>query len=145
MAVKQFSSPWRCTAHFGIGEYDGYEDSLSLSNHTMTCGYQVCWEFVEAVFTSKQTFSGFCKITQVRYDSYSSSINGFAVNALINWWFAWIPAMSIDFIEQCFNCGNSINAFAVDGTKYEKDKNVVSAFKKRYSRTLINNARANNL
>ena len=36
---------------------------------------------------------------------------------LIDWWFAWASAMDIDFIEQCFNCGNNINALAADGTK----------------------------
>ena len=148
----------KCVAGFCSREYDGYEDSLFLSTHAVACGYEVGWEFVEAVLTSKQTFSGFRRITQARYDRYSSPINFLAVNTLIDWWFAWASAMNIDFIEQCFNCGNKINALAADGTKLgitlkqsnivplecEKDHNVVATPKKRYDRTLINNANANN-
>ena len=64
----------KCVAGFCRRKYDGYEDSLFLSTHAVTCGYEVGREFVEAVLTSKQTFSGFCKITQARYDRYSSPI-----------------------------------------------------------------------
>ena len=57
--------------------------------------------------------------------------------------------MIISFIEQCFNCGNSIIVFAADGTKlgitlnqsnivpleYENDNNVVFTSRKRYDGT----------
>ena len=80
-----------------------------------------------------------------------------AANTLIDWWFACASAMDIDFIQQCFNCGNNSNALAADGTKLsitlkqsnivplecEKDNNVVVTPKKRYDRTLINSANAN--
>ena len=148
----------KCVAGFCSREYDGYEDSLFLRTHAVACGYAVGWEFVEVVLTSKQTFSGFRKITPARYDRYLSPINFLAVNMLIDWWFAWASAMDIDFIEQCFNCGNNINALAADGTKLgitlkqlnivllecEKENNVVATPKKRYDRTLINNVKANN-
>lgn len=65
-------------------EHDGYEDSLFLRTYAVPCGYEVGWEFVEAMLTIKQTFSGFCKITQVWYDRYSSPINFLAVNTLID-------------------------------------------------------------
>ena len=66
--------------------------------------------------------------------------------------------MNVDFIEQCFKCGNNINVPAADGTKLgitlkqpnipllECDKyiNIVATLKKRYDRTLINNANAKN-
>lgn len=66
--------------------------------------------------------------------------------------------MNISFIEQYFNCGNNINALAADSTKlgitlkklnivlleYRRYNNVVATYKKRYDRTLINNANANN-
>ena len=66
--------------------------------------------------------------------------------------------MNIDFIEQCFNCGNNINALAADGTKLgitlkqsnivplecEKDNHVIATPKKRYDRILINKGNANN-
>ena len=124
----------------------------------MACGYEADWEFVEAVLTSKQTFSGFRKITQARYGRYSSPINFLAVNTLIDWWFPWASVMNIKFIEQCINYGKNINALAADGTKlgitlkqsntvppeYEKYNNVVSTPKKSYDRTLIDDTNVNN-
>ena len=53
----------KCVAGFCSREYDGYEDSLFLSTHAVACGYEVAWEFGEVVLTSKQTLSGFRKIT----------------------------------------------------------------------------------
>ena len=149
---------YKCIAGFCSRKYDGYEDSLLLSTQAVTCESEVGWEFVKDALTRKQIFSDFHKIAQARYDRYLSPINFLTVNTLIDLWFAWASAMNISFIEQYFNCGNNINALAADSTKlgitlkklnivpleHKRYNNVVATYKKRYDRTLINNANANN-
>ena len=62
----------KCIAGSCIKAYDGAEDSIFRSSHMVACGSEVGWEFVELVLSSKQTFSGFVKIMQYKYERLSS-------------------------------------------------------------------------
>jgi len=149
----------KCVADTCIRNYDGSEDSLFLLTKSIACGYEVGWEFVEAVLTSKQTFSGFCKVINARYIRLSSPLKFMAANSFIRWWFAWASAMEIDFIEQCFSCGDNIRILAADGTKlgYTLKQASITPIEtvtdtstvhptptKRFDRTLITNRMCDN-
>jgi len=97
--------------------YDGCEDSLFLLSKSIAVGYELGWEYVEGVLRNKMTFSGFTKGVQDRYSRFTSPCNFMAANTFIRWWFAWASAMRINFVEQCFSCGNDIKILACDGTK----------------------------
>ena len=125
------------------------------STKAVSCGYELGWEFVEAVLASKQTFSGYRKIVQARYERLTSPCPFMSLNTFIKWWFSWAAAMNIDFIQPCFSCGNDVKVLAADGTKIGitlKQANVVPietqedhmialpTNNRRFNRTLINNS-----
>jgi len=98
-------------------DYDGSEDSLFRSSTTVACGYEIGWEFVDSVMTSKQTFSGFVKVVKNRYTDYQSPCEFMSRNTLIKWWFSWASAMDLDFVQKCPSCGSDPKYLAADATK----------------------------
>ena len=58
--------------------------------------------------TSRQTFTGFCKILNTRYICSNSLERFLSPPVFIKWWFGWASNMRIDFREICEMC---------DGTK----------------------------
>ena len=98
-------------------EYDGAEDFIFCSTNSVSCSYEVGWNFVDLVMTSKQTFTGFVKVMNANYGRFLSEKPFMTKNTFIKWWFAWASAMGIDFRKSCFGCGENIKMLAGDGTK----------------------------
>ena len=143
-----------CMAGNCFRKYDGVEDSLFRSSTVIACGYEIGWEFMESVMSSRQTFSGYRKVIQSRYERVSSPFPFMSLNSFIKWWFSWASAMDIDFRQGCYSCGKDINILAADGTKLGitmkqssvipmetvEDPTVIQTSNRRYDRTLVNNA-----
>ena len=89
----------RCPTGSCIKSYDRVEDSIFCSSRMVRCGSEVGWEFVEGVLSSKQTFSGFVKTMQFKYQRLSSRHSFMSVNTFIKWWFLWASVMEVDFIQ----------------------------------------------
>jgi len=51
----------RCIKGSCIRKYDGFEDCIYRSSPSVACSWEMGWEFVDLVMTSRQTFSGFVK------------------------------------------------------------------------------------
>ena len=107
----------RCMSGKCTKEYDGAEDFIFCSTNSVSCSYEVGWNFVDLVMTSKQTFTGFVKVMNANYGRFLSEKPFMTKNTFIKWWFAWASAMGIDFRKSCFGCGENIKMLAGDGTK----------------------------
>ena len=109
---KRTCSAGNCTKY-----YDGYEDSFFLLSSATACGHEIGWEYVYQVMTSRQTFTGFCKILNTRYICSNSLERFLSPPVFIKWWFGWASNMRIDFREICEMCDGNIDYLTYDGTK----------------------------
>ena len=67
---------------------------------------------------SKQTFRGFIICYNNIYERFGTTTENFmALQAFINWFFAWASWMTIDFWKGCFWCKGSPRILACDGTE----------------------------
>ena len=67
--------------------------------------------------TSRQTFTGFCKILNTRYICLNSLGRFLSPPVFIKWWFGWATNMRIDFREICEMCDGNIDYLACDESK----------------------------
>ena len=109
---KRTVSAVNCTKY-----YDGYKDNLFLLSSTTACGHKIGREYVDQVMTSRQTFTGFCKILNTRYIRSTSLERFLSPAVFIKWWFGWASNMRIDFRELPEMCDGNIDYLACDGTK----------------------------
>ena len=95
-------------------------ESIGLFFSTgMTCaGDEIGWDFVQSVLKFKTSFSGYCAEMTRRYITAMDNAPHFmSPNTFINWFFAWLASMKIDF-KQHINpqCGHDPPMLACDGT-----------------------------
>ena len=95
-------------------------ESIGLFFSTgMTCaGDEIGWDFVQSVLKFKTSFSGYCTEMTRRYITAMDNAPHFmSPNTFINWFFAWLASMKIDF-KQHINpqCGHDPPMLACDGT-----------------------------
>ena len=108
----------RCVSNNCVREWDGASDCIFRFTQATCAGYEIGWEFVDAVSTSGQTFSGFVTVINNRYKRRDRNATSFmSVPVFIDWFFAWISHMEIDFRQPCYWCGGKSNILACDGTK----------------------------
>ena len=101
--------------------------------------------------SSRQTFTGFCKILNTWYIHLNSVGRFLSPPVFIKWWFGWTSNMKIDFREICEIC-EICDYLACNGTKIEMGigKAFITAIEqrintpqikspsKRYERTFLN-------
>ena len=124
------------------------------SSNFICAGYEIGWEYVESVNSSKQTFSGFVSCMTGKYKRKFPATLGFmSAKSFISWWFSWASHMNIDFRENCNWCGPKCDALACDGTKvglgfknsfvvpieHCDSDDVIRTERRRFDRTLIRN------
>ena len=80
-----------------------YRSSQKIAARYVSMGV---WEYVDSVNTSKQTFSGFVKLMNNRYQIRSEEIKFMSLPRLIEWWFGWASHMKTDFRKSCHSCEN---------------------------------------
>jgi len=97
-------------------KWNGEKENIYRSSSKTAAGYEMGWEYVEAVNSSKQTFSGFVKVMNQRYKRRDIDASFMSLPSFIDWWFGWASHMNIDFRVQCSFCDN-ISSLACDGTK----------------------------
>ena len=100
-----------------VARWTGEKECIYRSSQKIAVGYEIGWEYVDSVNTSKQTFSGFAKLMNNRYQIRSEeTIKFMSLPRFIEWWFGWASHMKIDFRKSCPSC-ESCNKLAFDGTK----------------------------
>ena len=85
----------------------------------MTCaGDEIGWDFVQSVLRFKTSFSGYCAEMTRRYITAMDNAPHFmSPNTFINWFFAWLASMKIDFRKHIDpQCGHDPPMLACDGT-----------------------------
>ena len=75
------------------------------------------WEYGEQVMTSRETFTGFFKVMNARYNWSTSPGKFLLPGAFIKWWSGWTSLREINFWEICEMCDVKIDYLACDGTK----------------------------
>ncbi|XP_057307007.1 uncharacterized protein LOC130645141 [Hydractinia symbiolongicarpus] len=99
-------------------KWDGWNESIFRLSSATCAGYEIGWDFVDAVKTSGQTFSGFVTVMNNSYRRRNHGAQKFmSVPVFIDWFFAWVSAMQIEFRQQCRLCGGESKILACDGTK----------------------------
>ena len=97
--------------------WTGEAECIYRSSTKSCAGYELGWEFVEAVNNSKMTFAGFVKTIQARYNRRKQNAESFmSVRVFIDWWFGWASHMKLDFRKSCDGCGDNPKMLACDGT-----------------------------
>ena len=100
-----------------VARWTGEKECIHRSSQKIAAGYEIRWEYVYSIKTSKQTFSGFAKLMNNRYQIRSEeTIKFMSLPRFIEWWFGWASHMKIDFCKSCPSCENC-NKLACDGTK----------------------------
>ena len=86
--------------------------------NTTCAGDEIGWDFINAVKTSKISFTGFCnQMTRVYKTTYSDAQAFMSVKTFIGWFFGWLSAFKIDFRKQIDPfCGHNPKILACDGT-----------------------------
>ena len=85
----------------------------------MTCaGDEIGWDFVNSVLKFKTSFSGYCtEMTRKYITSMDNAPHFMSPNTFINWFFAWLASMKIDFRKHIDpQCGHNPKMLACDGT-----------------------------
>ena len=98
-------------------KFDGYEDSLLISSNLTACGHELGWKYGEQVMTSRETFTGFFKVMNARYNWSTFPGKFLLPGAFIKWWSGWTSLMEINFWEICEMCDVKIDYLACDSTK----------------------------
>jgi len=106
-----------CVKGTCVRRYDGAENSIFCLSKSTAVGYEIGWEFVDAVMTSKQTFRGFITVVKNRYLRYKRNCEFLSINTFIEFFFAWASRMNLEFRESCSGCEGSPTVLACDGTK----------------------------
>ena len=84
-----------------------------------TCaGDEIGWDFINAVKTSKISFTGFCsQMTRIYQTTHSGSKPFMSHKTFISWFFGWLSAFKIDFRKEIDPyCGYDPKILACDGT-----------------------------
>ena len=86
--------------------------------NTTCAGDEIGWDFINAVKTSKISFTGFCnQMTRVYKTTYSNAQAFMLVKTFIGWFFSWLSAFKIDFRKQIDPfCRHNSKILACDGT-----------------------------
>ena len=107
-----------CLSRRCVLKWTGESECIYRSLGKVSAGYELGWEYVDMVNTSKQTFQGFVTIMNNRYKSRGpESLPFMTLPTFIDWWFGWASNMRIDFREICNWCENGPEMLACDGTK----------------------------
>ena len=83
-----------------------------------TCaGDEIGWDFINAVKTSKISFTGFCsQMTRIYQTTHSGSEPFMSHKTFISWFFGWLSAFKIDFRKEIDPyCGYDPKILACDG------------------------------
>ena len=83
-----------------------------------TCaGDEIGWDFINAVKTSKISFTGFCsQMTRIYRTTHSGSEPFMSHKTFISWFFGWLSAFKIDFRKEIDPyCGYDPKILACDG------------------------------
>ena len=98
--------------------WSGFHDSIFRLSTGICAGYEIGWEFVEAVSRTKSNFSAFCYLCNETYKRHDQNAKSFmSANTFRKWFFSWASHQEIDFRSQCTFCGDSPEILACDGTK----------------------------
>ena len=84
-----------------------------------TCaGDEIGWDFINAVKTSKISFTRFClQMTRIYQTTHSGSEPFMSHKTFISWFFGWLSAFKIDFRKEIDPyCGYDPKILACDGT-----------------------------
>ena len=134
-----------------VVRWTGEKECIYRSSQRMAAGYNIGWKYIDSVNTRKQTFSGFMKLVNNRYQiRFEEIIKSMPLPRFIEWWFGWPSHMKIDFRKSCpsfENCSilacdgtNSgvvfQNAF-VDSIKTPEETNAISTRLTRHDRCFI--------
>jgi hypothetical protein len=99
-------------------EYSGYKDAIHRLSKEISCGYEIGWEFVHLVKTSKASFTCFVNNMTRRYRATCANSPAFmSVKTFVKWFFSWIAGMRINFRTEIDPwCGHNPKHLAGDGT-----------------------------
>ena len=86
--------------------------------NTMCARDEISWDFINAVKTSKISFTGFCnQMTRIYKTTYSNAQAFMSVKTFIGWFFGWLSAFKIDFRKQIDPfCRHNPKILACNGT-----------------------------
>ena len=91
---------------------------LFFYSKTTCAGDEIGWDFINAVKTSKISFTGFCSHMTRMYETTNSGSEPFmSRKTFISWFFGWLSAFRIDFRKEIDPyCGHDPKILACDGT-----------------------------
>ena len=92
--------------------------SMFFYTNTTCAGDEIGWDFINAVKTSKISFTGFCnQMTWVYKTTYSDAQAFMSVKTFIGWFFGWLSVFKIDFRKKINPfCGHNPKILACNGT-----------------------------
>lgn len=84
----------------------------------VACAHELGWDFIDMAKKGRMSFTAFCSIMTIRYETqHSDSLPFISVNTWVKWWFGWAAAFQIDFrLEIDPFCLYDPVMVAVDGT-----------------------------
>ena len=98
--------------------FDGSQEGIFFSSPSTAVAHEIGWDFVSLVLASKISFSAFCQEKTRFYQTNNpKSAKFLSRTTFLNWFFAWIVGMKVDFREQIDDwCGHHPKVLAADGT-----------------------------
>ena len=99
-------------------ETTGDAQGIFCFTQATAVGDEICWDFINAVRSTKQSFSGFVKNMTTRYQTtHTGSRNFMSVTTFVRVLFAWLVSFKIDFRKEIDpKCGYDPKLLACDGT-----------------------------
>lgn len=110
----------KCLDHFCklLPHREAKQSGIFFSTHSTAAGDEVGWDFINRVFTSRVSFSGYCKeMTRFYQTNNIMAIPFMSPNTFITWFFGWLAAFKLDFRKEIDPfCGYNPKVLACDGT-----------------------------
>lgn len=96
----------------------GNGDGIFYYSQATAVGDEICWDFITAVKSSRQSFSGFTKSMNQKYlTTHPRSTNFLSHTTWVKVVFSWIVSHKIDFRKEIDPyCGYDPKLLACDGT-----------------------------
>ena len=107
--------------------WTGEKEAVFRSSKDTCMGYELGWEYIDSVKSTKSNFSGFCtRYKNIYKQNDPKGLEFMSGKTFIKWFFSWASHQKIDFRKSCFGC-EVPSIMACDGTKIgmpRKDVNI---------------------